>query len=89
MVIRAASLNGTGPDEEAVRRQMDRFDQRSERVADAVRDSGSKQARNMYERALNHRAQAAEALVEGNREVALRQIRAAHDLLGQAEDLVR
>lgn len=89
LAIRAASLNGAGPDEEAVRRQMDRFDQRSGRVADAVRDSGSKQARDMYERALNHRAQAAEALAKGNPEVALRQIRAAHDLLGQAEDLVR
>lgn len=89
LAIRAASLDGSGPDEEAVRRQLERFDQRSDRVADVVRDSGSKQARDMYERALQHRASAAEALGEGNRELALRQIRAAHDLLGQAEDLVR
>jgi hypothetical protein len=89
LALRAASLGGSGPDEEAVRRQLDRFDERSGRVADLVRDSGSKQARDMYERALQHRTRAAEAAADGEGEMALRQIRAAHDLLGQAEDLIR
>lgn len=89
LAIRASSLGGARPDEEVVQRQLERFDERSGRVADLVRDSGSKQAREMYERALRHRTQAAEALAAGDRELALRQIRAAHDLLGQAEDQVR
>jgi hypothetical protein len=89
LALRAASVDGTGPDEEAVVRQLERFDERSGRVADKVRDSGSKQAREMYERALQHRTRAAEAAADGDREMALRQIKAAHDLLGQAEDLIR
>ncbi len=78
-----------GPDEEAVRRQLERSDDRAERVADGVRESGSKQARDMYERSLQHRSRAAEALADGDREMAMRQVRAAHDLLGQTEDLIR
>ncbi len=89
LAIRAASLDGTGPDDASVQRQLERFDDRSGRVADRVRDSGSKPAREMYERALQHRTRAAEALANGDGELALRQIRAAHDLLGQAEDLIR
>ncbi len=89
LAVRAASLGAGGPGEEAVRRQLERFDDRSARVADGVRDSGSQQARDMFEKALRHRTRAAEALAEGNREMALRQIKAAHDLLGQAEDLIR
>jgi hypothetical protein len=89
LAVRAASLGAGGPDEEAVRRQLERFDERSARVADRVRDSGSKQARDMFEKALGHRTRAAEAQAEGNSEMALRQIKAAHDLLGQAEDLIR
>ena len=89
LAIRASSLNEEVPDEETVQRQLERFDERSGRVADQVRESGSKEAQGMYERALRHRAQAAEAASGGDRELALRQIRAAHDLLGQAEDLIR
>lgn len=89
LAVRAGSLGGAGPDEEVIRRQLERFDERSARVADMVRDSGSQQSRDMYERALQHRTRATEALADGNREMALRQIRAAHDLLGQAEDLIR
>jgi hypothetical protein len=89
LAVRAASVGAGGPDEEAVRRQLERFDQRSARIADGVRDSGSKQARDMFEKALGHRTRAAEDLAEGNSEMALRQIKAAHDLLGQAEDLIR
>lgn len=89
LAIRAGSLDGNGPDDEAVQRQLERFDDRSARVADRVRESGSKQARDMYERALQHRTRAADALANDDGELALRQIRAAHDLLGQAEDLIR
>lgn len=89
LAVRAGSIGAQGPDEEAVRRQLERFDERAERVADGVRDSGSKQARDMYERALQHRTHAAEALSDADREMAMRQVRAAHDLLGQAEDLIR
>ena len=89
LAVRAGSLNGAGPDDEAVQRQLERFDDRSGRVGDRVRESGSKPARDMYERALQHRTRAAEALANDDGELALRQIRAAHDLLGQAEDLIR
>ena len=89
LAIRASSLGEEVPDEETVQRQLERFDERSGRVADRVRESGSKEAQGMYERALRHRAQAAEAASGGDREMALRQIRSAHDLLGQAEDLIR
>ncbi|MEN8008179.1 MAG: hypothetical protein ABFS42_14255 [Candidatus Krumholzibacteriota bacterium] len=89
LAIRAGSLDGDGPADEAVRRQLERFDHRSGRVGDAVRESGSEPAREMYERALQHRTRAAASLADGDGELALRQIRAAHDLLGQAEDLIR
>ena len=89
LAVRAGSLDGAGPDDEAVQRQLERFDDRSGRVGDRVRESGSKPARDMYERALQHRTRAAEALANDDGELALRQIRAAHDLLGQAEDLIR
>jgi hypothetical protein len=89
LAIRAASLSAGGPNDEAAKRQLERFDERAGQVADGIRDSGSKQARTMYEKALGHRTRAAEALDEGNSEMALRQIKAAHDLLGQAEDLIR
>lgn len=89
LAARAGTMGVGGPDEEAVRRQLERFDDRAERVADGVRESGSKQARDMYERSLQHRSRAAEALADGDREMAMRQVRAAHDLLGQTEDLIR
>ena len=89
LALRAGNLGGTEPDEEAVRRQLERFDGRADRLADAVREAGSAQARDMYERAMRHRTRATEALAAGEREMAMRQIRTAHDLLGQAEDLIR
>jgi len=86
---RAARGTGAGPDEDAVRRQLDRFDVRAERIGDRVRESGSAAARQMYDRALDQRERAAAAHGAGDPELALRQIRAAHDLLNQAEDLSR
>ncbi len=86
---RAARDAGNGPDEEAVRRQLDRFEARAERIGDQVREAGSAPARQMYERALRQRDRAAEAHRAGDPERALRQIRAAHDLLNQADDLLR
>ncbi len=86
---RAAQGAGLGPDEDAVRRQLDRFDTRAERIGDRVRESGSAPARKMYERALGQRERAVAAHRAGDAELALRQIRAAHDLLNQADELSR
>jgi len=86
---RAGQEAGGAPDDDAVRRQLERFDERAERIGDRVRESGSSQARQMYDRALGQRDRAAEAQRAGDPELALRQVRAAHDLLNQAEDLTR
>lgn len=85
---RAGQGAGGMPDDDAVRRQLDRFDQRAERIGDRVRESGSSRARQMFERALEQRDRAAESQRAGDPELALRQVRAAHDLLNQAEDLI-
>jgi len=86
---RAAAGSAAGADEDAIRRQLDRFDARAERITDLVRESGSAPARQILERALRQRDRAAEAQRAGDPELALRQVRAAHDLLNQAEDLIR
>ncbi len=86
---RAGEMAAGAPDNEAVERQMERFEARAGRIADRVRDSGSAQARDMYDRALRQRDRAAEAQAEGDPELALRQLRAAHGLLNQAEELIR
>ncbi|MDX2474748.1 MAG: hypothetical protein QNL91_13695 [Candidatus Krumholzibacteria bacterium] len=86
---RAGEASAGTPDNEAVERQMERFAARAGRIADQVRDSGSSQARDMYERALHQRDRAVEAQQAGDSELALRQLRAAHGLLNQAEELTR
>ncbi len=86
---RAIRDGGSGQDDEALRRQLDRFDARAERLADRVRESGSQPARRIYERALGQKDRAVATGQAGDPELALRQIRAAHDLLNQAEDLIR
>jgi tetratricopeptide (TPR) repeat protein len=78
----------TGPGVDAVRRQMERFDARAERVADRIREANSPPARKMFERARQQRDRAAEALGGGDRELALRLIRAAHELLDQADEIL-
>jgi len=86
---RAGSLGGLGPDEEAVRRQIERFEERLDRVSDQVRESGSDRARDFVNRAVDSRNRAEQHLRNGENEQALRRVRTAHDLLGQAEDLIR
>ncbi len=90
---RAGEASAGAPDNEAVERQLERFAARAgriaEQVADQVGESGSKQARKMYERALRQRDRAVEAQQAGDPELALRQLRAAHGLLNQAEELTR
>ncbi len=86
---RAGQDAGGVPDDNAIERQLDRFDERAERIGDRVKESGSSQARKIYDRALAQRKRAAETHRGDNPELALRQIRAAHDLLNRAEDLIR
>ncbi len=86
---RAGTATAGAPDSEAVERQLERFAARAGLVADKVRESGSSAARDIYERALRQRDRAAEAQTAGDPELALRQIRAAHGVLNQAEELLR
>jgi len=86
---RAAAVAGTGPTSETVIRQLERWDERAGRVADQVRESGSERAREVYDRAANHRQRAGESMNRNELETALRQVKAAFDLLNQAEDLAR
>ncbi|MCB1184241.1 hypothetical protein KDM41_12470, partial [bacterium] len=72
-----------------VRRQLDLFDGRAERIGEAVRQSGSEEARRRYDEALAQRERAAAHHRAGETDLALRRIRAAHDLLDQAADLAR
>jgi hypothetical protein len=74
---------------EAVARQLERWDERYETVAERVADAGSAAARSMLERARHHRDRAEEQLASGEVEPALRQLRAAFDLLNEASELAR
>jgi len=89
LATRAGRMQGSAPDQEAVRRQLERFDERATAIGDRIREAGSEPARNIYEKARQRREQAANSLAAGEDEQALRQIRAAHDFLNQAEDLIR
>lgn len=86
---RAGQGGGGGPNEGAVRSQLERFEVRAERLGDPVRESGSAPARKLYGRALEQRDRATAAQGEGDLERALRLLRAGHDLLNQVEDLIR
>jgi tetratricopeptide (TPR) repeat protein len=88
LVHRVEGTVGSGPREEDVRRQIERFDDRFDRVAERVRDVGDERARDLLQRARGNRDRAAEDLAAGDTDQALRRIRAAHDLLGQAEDVM-
>ncbi len=86
---RAVRPNGGGADEEGLRRQLDRFDQRQQRIGERVHESGSDDAKNVFQRALDLAEKAQSSADEDQVEQALRQIRAAHDLLNQTEGLLR
>jgi hypothetical protein len=85
---RAAALLGGGPDRAAVQAQIDRWDARQDAIAARVQTAGDA-ARKVYERAVQHRARAAELLGAGDAESALRQIKVAHDLLTEAGERAR
>jgi hypothetical protein len=86
---RATSAHAGGPSAENVQRQIERWDDRNIRVTDMVRESGDETSRRLLDQAQQQRGRAAQSLDQEDFELALRQIRAAHDLLTQAEDMVR
>lgn len=86
---RATSADAGGLNTETVQRQIDRWDERSERVSELVGNSGDEVSRRLLHQARQQRGAAAERLAQEEFESALRQIRAAHDLLTQADDMVR
>ncbi len=86
---RVASIAGTGPDLEAVKRQFERWDERQGRVNELVIEAGLEPARKMLKKASDQRNRAQQSLDRDEFESALRQIRIAHDLLTQAENSLR
>jgi hypothetical protein len=86
---RAGGFGGTGPSDETVRRQIERWDSRNERVEEMVSESGVESAHGFLVKAREHRNRAGQSLDQEDFEQALRQIRTAHDLLTQAEDSLR
>jgi hypothetical protein len=82
-----AADGASSPEDFAV--QLERWDERAETVAEQVRDSGSRQAEQVLARAREHRERAGRLVDEGEVEQAIRQLRAAFDLLDEARDLSR
>ncbi len=78
-----------GPSAETVQRQIERWDGRSERVAEMVQGAGDDDSRRLLMQARQRRDRAAQSLEQEEFEPALRLIRAAHNLLTQAEDMIR
>lgn len=85
---RAMGQGGDAPSTEVVQRQIERWDERASLLSERLGSVGENQ-RSLLERAREHRQRAADHLSGGRTEPALRQIRAAHDLLGQLEDSLR
>jgi len=86
---RAINLTSSGPGPETVERQIERWDERAGALADRLQEGGSEQARRLFDQARDNRQRAARSLDQDEVERALRQIKAAHDLLGQVADLTR
>jgi hypothetical protein len=84
-----ASASDDRLDPATVERQIQRFDERYERVRERVADSGSDQARQTMERARVHRDRAEEFLAGDKAEQAMRHIKAGLDLLAEANELAR
>jgi tetratricopeptide (TPR) repeat protein len=78
---------GVTPD--ALDEQFERWDQRQEQVAARVAESDSRDAAAMLEQARHHRQRAGALRDAGDLEQALRQLKAAFDLLNEASDLTR
>ena len=88
LAARAATEAGGGASAETVQRQIDRFDARADRLGDRIGDSGDQRANDLYRRALDHRERAVQLLNDAHTDDALRQIKAAQDLLNQIDDLL-
>jgi hypothetical protein len=89
LASQSVAIGGTRTDPAAVAEQLHRWDERQEAVAEQVQESGSRQALTVLERARHHRLEAGRRLDAGELEPALRQIKAAFDLLNEANDLTR
>jgi len=74
---------------EAVQQQLDRWDGQQERVSEQVQASGSAAAEEALQRARHHRERAGALHRAGDHEPALRQLKAAFDLLNEARELTR
>lgn len=84
-----ATGNEAEPQPEAIRRQIERWDDRAARLEERMEQRGNRRAREALGQAGEHRRRAAEFLGAGDPERALRQIRAAHQRLDQAEKFLR
>jgi len=89
MANRAMDSSSGTPEAETVERQIERWDDRYERVSESVRDAGDDSSLRILQRARDQRGASLDSMKREEFEKALRQIRAAHDLLTQAEDMVR
>jgi len=87
--MQAAGAGGQSLSAETVSQQIERWDERYERVAEQVRESNSGPARKNLDRALQYRDQASRNLDDDELEQALRQIRAAFDILNKAHEMTR
>jgi len=85
----ATGDGGDAPTRESVQAQIERWDQRQSDIAEAVHASRSPQASRIYEQSVQHRARAGELLAADDRELALRQIKVALDMLHEAGELAR
>ena len=89
LAAQAASTTRDGLDATIVQVQIDRWDGRHEQVAARVRKSDLAPAAEALARARDHRDRAGALLAADDLEPALRQIKAALDLLNKANELVR
>ncbi len=89
LAAQAVAASGETLTAEAVNAQIARWDERQQDVAEAVAASGSREAAQILARARHHREQAQRLVTENSLEPALRQIKAAFDLLNEASELAR
>lgn len=89
LAAQVVAIGGAPTDRTVVEAQIERWDERYPLVAEAVHASGSPQAAALLARARHHRDEAGRRLAAGDDEPALRQLRAAFDLLQEASDVAR
>ncbi len=85
----AVAASEEGIDSDLVAEQLSRWDARHEEVGARVRESGSRPAIEALQRAEHHRERAGALHAAGDLEQALRQLRAAFDLLHESSELAR